>query len=363
MRFASAVGQSFDRFVLIARATGDAEATPYELPGDIELAELPFYPSLRAIGKVLARMPATIGAMWRALAGVDVIWVSGVHPFGLLLIALAAMRRKRIVLLIRQDSPRYFRSRLPSRAWAPLLVPLGLLDLAFRLVGRTARTTAVGPEIAERYGAPRPNVLEMRVTLLDRNQLAPGPRPDPSGQVELLTVGRIAPEKTPLTAVEALAELERREPGRHRLTWVGEGPLADEMRGAAEAAGVADRLRLPGFVPFGPELLAFYRDSDVLVHTAMTEGVPGVLYEAMGSGLAVVATDVGGVPEALEEGAAGLLVPPGDPVAIADAVQRLEGDPALRRSLAGHGMELARRATIESEGARVAAFISGEPAA
>ena len=154
-----------------------------------------------------------------------------------------------------------------------------------------ARTTAVGPEIARRYGAPRPNVLETRVTLLERDQLAAGPRPDPSGQVELLTVGRVAAEKAPLTAVEALAELERREPGGYRLMWVGEGPLAGDMRRAAEAGGVADRLALAGFVPFGPELLEIYRSSDVLVHTALTEGVPGVLYEAMGSGLAIVATE------------------------------------------------------------------------
>lgn len=363
MRFACAVGDRFDRFVLIARGTPDRDATPYELPAGVELARLPYYPSLRQVGAVAKRMPATVGAMWRALAGLDAVWVSGVHPLGLVMIVLAAMRRKRIVLLIRQDSPRYFRSRLPSRAWAPLLIPLGALDLAFRAVGRMTRTTAVGPEIAQRYGAPRPNVLGARVTLLERDQLAAGPRPDPSGEVELLTVGRLAAEKAPLTAVEALAELERREPGRYRLTWVGEGPLAGDTRRAAEAAGVSDRLVLAGFVPFGPELLEIYRRSDVLVHTALTEGVPGVLYEAMGSGLAIVATDVGGVRGALAGSEAGLLVPPADADAIADAVGRLVADPELRRRLAARALELARDETLESESGRVAAFIGGEAAA
>ena len=84
---------------------------------------------------MLAALPATIGAMWRALADLDAAWVSGVHPLGLLFVLLAALRRKRMVLLIRQDSPRYFRSRLPSRRWAPLLAPIWALDLAFASSG------------------------------------------------------------------------------------------------------------------------------------------------------------------------------------------------------------------------------------
>ncbi len=364
MRFACAVGARFEDFVLIARGTGDRETTPYELPAGVRLARLPFYPSLRELGRVLAALPATIGAMWRALADVDAAWVSGVHPLGLLFVVLAALRRKRVVLLIRQDSLSYFRSRLPSRSWAPLLAPIWALDLAFRLVGRLTRTTAVGPQIARRYGAPRSNVLEIRVSLMEADQLAGGPRdPEPAGVVELLAVGRIAAEKAPLTAVKALALLEGREPGRYRLTWVGEGPLADEMREAAQAAGVGDRLRLRGFVPFGPELLQAYGDADLLVHTALTEGVPGVLFEAMGSGLPVIATDVGGVADGIASGEAGLLVPPGDAAELADAVQRLAGDAGLQRALAERGLELAGRATIESESERVAAFIAGEAAA
>ena len=363
MRFACAVGERFEGFVLIARGTGDRESTPYELPADVTLARLPYYPSMRALGKVIGALPGTVGAMWRALADLDAVWVSGVHPFGLLMVVLAKLRRRRVVLLIRQDSLAYFRSRLPSRAWA-LLIPIWALDLAFRLAARRGPATVVGPEIARRYRAPRPNILEMHVSLMEAKQLAAGPRElGSTGTVELLSVGRVAAEKTPLTAVEALIELERRKPGRHRLTWVGEGPLADRMRSAAEEAGLGERLRMPGFVPFGPELLRIYGGSDLFVHTALTEGVPGVLFEAMGSGLPVVATDVGGVARALSGGEAGLLVPPGDPTAIADAVQSLEADATLRNSLAARGLELARDATIESESRRVAAFIAGEPAA
>ena len=359
MRFASAVGERFDRFLLIARGTADEPATPYPLPEKVELAKLPHYESLRQLGAVAAALPRTVGAMWRALDQLDAVWVSGVHPFGLVLASLAAMRRRRVVLLIRQDSPRYFRARLPCPLWAPLLLPLRVLDGVFRVLGRRARTTVVGPEIACRYRAPRRNLLEMRVTALDRSQLVAGPSAaDWSGPISLLTVGRVEPEKNPELVVAALAELDRTDPGRYSLTWVGGGDLAGPLAEAASARGVGDRLRLIGFVPFGPELLRLYRGAHAFVHVSVTEGVPGVLYEAMGSGLPIVATDVGGVSAALAGGEAGLVVPPSDAEAVANAIRHLKADAALRERLAGRALELAAAATIESESDRVARFIA-----
>ena len=73
---------------------------------------------------------------------------------------------------------------------------------------------------------------------------------------------------------------------------------------------------------------------DLFVLASRNEGMGRALVEAMASGLPVVATAVGGMPEVLEEGHAGLLVPPGDPQAIADAITRLSHDPRLAADLA-----------------------------
>jgi hypothetical protein len=329
MRFACAVGDRFDRFLLIARGTADAASTPHPLPGKLELTGLPYYESLRQVGAVLAALPRTVGAMWRALDGLDAVWVSGVHPFGLALAALAAM------------------------------IPLRILDAIFLVLGRWCRTTVVGSEIARRYRAPRPNVLEMRVTLTERSQLAAAPSSaDWSSQVDLLSVGRIEPEKNPEVAVEALARLDRQDPGRYSLRWAGGGRRSTSLAETAADLGVADRLHLEGFVPFGRELLRLYGEAHAFVHVSLTEGVPGVLYEAMGAGLPIVATDVGGVRAALAGGEAGLLVPPSEPEAIAEAVRRLSADEALRKRLATNALELAHDATLESESGRVARFIA-----
>jgi glycosyltransferase involved in cell wall biosynthesis len=95
----------------------------------------------------------------------------------------------------------------------------------------------------------------------------------------------------------------------------------------------------------------------VFLHVSLTEGVPHVLVEALSSGTPIVATDVGGVRSALEDGAAGLLVPPGDAAALTTALFQLVDDDALRTRLVEHGLGLARERTLENEAARVAAFL------
>jgi glycosyltransferase involved in cell wall biosynthesis len=360
LHFAAAVGRHFGRLYVIARETDDEAECPNRLPAGLELLPLPYYPSLRHIGRVLMATPQTLVAMWRAMAHLDAVWVSGVHPLGLLLAILARLRRRRVVLLIRQDSTQYFRHRTSGILRWLSIPPVYALDFAFRAMARWLPTTVVGSQVAQRYGAPRPNVFEMHINLLTRADLAVAPSDaDWTKTIHLLTVGRIDREKNPMIVPDVLEALERRTPGRFDLTWVGEGPLATRLAEDVDQRGLAGRLMLPGYVPYGPELLKRYRSAHAFVHIALTEGVPQVLFEAMGCGLPIVATDVGGVAAALDFGQAGLLVPPDDPSAVSAAILRLADDPELRGSKASRGLQLSSSQTIESESASVAAFISG----
>jgi glycosyltransferase involved in cell wall biosynthesis len=273
--------------------------------------------------------------------------------------ALARLRRREVVILVRQDTMSYFRSRLPSRRWAPLLLPLALVDAVYRVLARRAPTTVVGAQIARRYRAPRENILQMTVSLISEREIpAEPPERRWDGEVKLLTVGRVEPEKNPLLLVEVLARLAREEPGRFTAVWAGKGRLAGEMVARADQLGVGAQLELPGFVPFGPQLMGLYREANLFVHVSHTEGVPGVVAEAMASGLPIVATDVGGVRAAVEDGSAALLVPPDDPAALTEAVLKLEREPALRRRLAKQGLRLAKARSLETEARRVAEFIA-----
>jgi glycosyltransferase involved in cell wall biosynthesis len=361
LRFVSEVAQDFERCVVFSRVVGsDASDPSLVLPAHLRPVRLPDYGNVRRLWAVARAATGTTRSFWRGLADVDVVWAFGPHPFELLLVALASVRRKRVVLGVRQDSPAYFRARLPSPRWKPVLAAVRALDGLHRLLARRLPATVVGEAAAMRYSSGKGSVLTMRPSLVQAADVVDEPQPrDWSGEIELLTVGRVDAEKNPFLLVDAVAELERLRPGRYRLRWVGVGPLAEAVGARVAEVGLEGRFELPGYVPFGPELLALYRRAHALVHVSLTEGVPQVLVEALASGTPIVATDVGGIGAALEGGQAGLLVPPSDLRALVDAMLRLTDDEDLRTRLVSRGLELARDWTLEAEAARVAAFLHG----
>lgn len=355
--FASEVGLQFGRVLLLGRGARREIPADYLLPPGVELLELPYYASLRRLFQLGRATGGTVTRTWRGLGQVDAIWVWGPHPVGYVVVLLALLRRRRVVLGVRQDTPRYFRSRMTDRKWAPAMALVWAMDLGWRLLARRLRTTVVGTELARRY--PRlPTVMPVTVTVIRNSDLATKPRDeDWNGEVRLLTVGRLEQEKNPLLVVDLVAELEERRPGGFHLAWAGEGHLEEAIRERAVERGVSGRLELLGYVPFGPELLRHYADADAFVHVSFTEGVPQVLVEAMASALPVVATNVGGVSAAV--GDAALLVPPSDLEALTAAVLRLADEPALRRTLMERGLARAAGLTLEAEADRVARFLAG----
>jgi glycosyltransferase involved in cell wall biosynthesis len=134
------------------------------------------------------------------------------------------------------------------------------------------------------------------------------------GPPVLTWIGALQPEKDPLGAVGLLGALPDA-----RLVMAGDGPLRTAVVDAAASLGVTDRITLLGAVDDTRPVLAA---ADAVLLTSRTEGVPGVLLEAMASGLPVVATAVGGVPDLVDDGVTGRLVDPGSPAtAWADAAR------------------------------------------
>ena len=123
---------------------------------------------------------------------------------------------------------------------------------------------------------------------------------------------------------------------------VGEGPLRREMEARIARLELGDRVHVLGGRP-RPEIIRMFRAADVAVLASQPtrqgkrEGIPVVLMEAMASGLPAVSTRLSGIPELVEDGHTGLLVPPADAVALADALERLARDPELRRRMGAAG--------------------------
>jgi glycosyltransferase involved in cell wall biosynthesis len=121
---------------------------------------------------------------------------------------------------------------------------------------------------------------------------------------------------------------------------VGDGEYRRELERRAARLGVADRIRFTGF---RSDISSVMAGLDVLVNPSMDESACYTVVEALLMRKGVVATEVGGLPDTVQHGRTGLLVPPADAAALAQAVNALVADPAARLRMAGRGRELALR--------------------
>jgi glycosyltransferase involved in cell wall biosynthesis len=151
----------------------------------------------------------------------------------------------------------------------------------------------------------------------------------PDGDLLVLTVANLRPEKGYDVLLDAARSIaDRGLPVRFAA--VGRGPLADELAERHRALGLGDRFR---FLGERDDVIRLLVGCDVFVLPSRQEGLPVTLMEATSTGTPIVATAVGGVPQVIHDGVDGLIVPPGDPGALADAVERVVTDAGLRHRL------------------------------
>ncbi len=174
------------------------------------------------------------------------------------------------------------------------------------------------------------------------------PRPRPAageGPVRILFLGHIGKDKGSFDLVEAAAILRRLLPSiSFAIEMRGESLLPGEMQSVQQfvrAGGLEGAVRIAPPV-FGVDKVACLAQSDVFVLPSYHEGMPISLIEAMAAGLALIATNVGGIPDLVTDGENGLLVRPGRPAKLAEALARLICDPELRLSMGQQGRRRAQ---------------------
>ena len=204
-----------------------------------------------------------------------------------------------------------------------------LAALTARLTDRFVCVSDDCARLAAEQRVPANRILTLHNGIDTRQFAFAGPCPTGPAVV----VARLSPDKDLATLLHAVALVVRKSPDFH-LAIAGDGPCAAELRQLADQLGVANRVRFLGLVNDVPALLQQARS---FVLSSISEGVPLTILEAMASGLPVVATSVGGVPEVVSDGVTGLLVEPRNPQALASALLGMHQDAesALRFGSAG----------------------------
>ena len=222
---------------------------------------------------------------------------------------------------------------------------------ACRLSNRLAhRVTAVAEAVREHVHREEGCPLEKVVVIPNGVNFEQFREPSPASAAELLgqngdgkvvgTITRLVWKRGHEELVEAAALVARSEPAA-RLVFVGDGPLRPTLEEKVKERGLTDTVRFLGTVPRAARLLPHF---NIFVLSSVWEGMSNGLLEAMAAGRPVVATRVGGNPEVVVDGESGLLVPPRDPQAMADAVLRLLREPELARRM---GEAASRRVETE----------------
>jgi glycosyltransferase involved in cell wall biosynthesis len=309
---------------------------------------------IHRINPVFAIGNAPLIPRMATIEGFDVVHVHYPFIFGseLTLLGRLARRRRRQALLVHYKNRLVAKGgrRVPFEAYEHTVAPM--------LVRAADRICVLSPDHAESVSYLRgiarldPSKLVEMPNGVDAELFVPGPDdtgvraaegiPDDAIVAAFVaTLDRAHHFKRLDVALESIAGLEGE---RVHLLVAGGGELLDDFRAQAARLGVAERVHFLGAVPHS-RLPAVLRAADLLLLTTEPpESFGIVLIEAMAAGLPTVATEYPGVRAVVDDGGTGLLVPPGDAVAVAGAIRRLvEAGPSGRSAMGIAGRERAER--------------------
>ena len=318
----------------------------------VELISYRILPWPRRAGFVVADR-VTNYLLWSLRTGrralrlpVDVVHAEAGAAFG-----YAALRGSRAAPLVlqAQGMEEFKASWLKRLGYLPLRVAL---RHAARRAERVLAPDRILSEEVGRYlgvDSERTRVLPLAIDLEEVDRLASAPA---AGAIErelaiekdavlLLSVGRLESNKGFSVLAASLAAKKAALPPRWRWVLVGTGPEEAFLRRRARELGISDRIRWAGELS-DAWLAGLYRRADLFIHPTLYEGSSLVTLEAMAHRKAVVATAAGGIPDKIEHGESGFLVPPGDVEAMGAAIVEALSDPPRLR-------EIGRRARLRVE--------------
>lgn len=287
----------------------------------VRVVRLPFWnDEVDLIRRLPVLLPRILGGASPAIRTANVAGATLPGLTGALFLTLARIYGTPTFALVRGFPRRTIAgARAPTLSTRLMLAAMRALEIYGAFLVRTGtQCVPMAPGLAKQLH------LQKRVPIVSPIldplfRLDARPQPRPTRRRRLLYVGRLSGEKNLRSLIRALKLIES-DPS-WTLTIAGFGTLRDELEQMVQGLGLRSRITFAGRVEHDESLRTLYLNHDIFVLPSFTEGAPRALAEAMGMGLCPIASAVGGIPEMLEDGRCGYLVPDPHPEGIAAALK------------------------------------------
>jgi len=361
--FFSAFLQYFDHVSMALPFLGDKIQIKngIAMPEDIEIVELPgFKGVIDFIRKSIWILPKLIPVLHKEIKKSDAVMVMHDDFLGLITLLQARKQKKPHLLFLGGNQVEVVRNKYTGlKRWGAIYLAhlFEKIDQYWMDHGLTVLVT--GREMIERLSAPERYIYPYFTSLIsDEDIIYRKPRDISSNSTNILYAGFLTENKGVHILLEAFARFrEKYHTPDIKLHLAGDGYFRPKLEEICQQLKITENVIFYGFIGDKEKLKQLFREADMFVLPSKSEGIPKVLLEAMAYGVPILTTNVGGIPDIIEDGVNGLLIPPGSPGGLVKGMAKILFDAKLRQKLIDGGYHFIKEHTKEKQAKEIIEYL------
>ena len=331
------------------------------MPEDIEIVELPgFKGVIDFIRKSIWILPKLIPVLHKEIKKSDAVMVMHDDFLGLITLLQARKQKKPHLLFLGGNQVEVVRNKYTGlKRWGAIYLAhlFEKIDQYWMDHGLTVLVT--GREMIERLLAPERYIYPYFTSLIsDEDIIYRKPRDISSNSTNILYAGFLTENKGVHILLEAFARFrEKYHTPDIKLHLAGDGYFRPKLEEICQQLKITENVIFYGFIGDKEKLKQLFREADMFVLPSKSEGIPKVLLEAMAYGVPILTTNVGGIPDIIEDGVNGLLIPPGSPGGLVKGMAKILFDAKLRQKLIDGGYHFIKEHTKEKQAKEIIEYL------
>lgn len=362
--FFSAFTQSFDEVCLAAPVLGTppAKGIPLIMPKEVKIVPLPeFYGNLDFIRRAPRILFRIITILKREIQKSDAVIVE--HNGILELLAILEARKRKVahLVLIGDDIKEVVKKKYTrTKKWINLFC-FYTLDIIVRyFISKGLLTLVTGNKLLNEYHKKGCYVYTYFTSLISLKDIVEVKKNVPLLETaNILYVGFLEANKGVQVLIKAYADFVKEcNAYKSTLHIVGDGNYRSVLESLAQKLNINEKVKFYGFIGDREKVKRIFLNCDLLVLPSYSEGVPKVLLEAMAYGVPILATNVGGIPDIINDGINGLLIPPGNAEELKKGIIKILSNNQLYQYLRANGFHFIKAHTMEKQAEKIVMYLT-----